>query len=297
MKNGFQKVLVGAILALTMIAGSHPANADPASRTLLTTEKTQVQSRLDSSKTLNLLGREKGGSGLISRDRTADFLSRDKGSRGALTLERRRLTETPRLLSHARTSLLRQKSFFGSRPLVSLLNTGKNTFRSSSPVGSLIRNRPNNLRISSVFSSKAPRRSTTANRPSAPSNNLASIQGAINSFFRENTLGAYFIQADPRTGQTYRLQFAQSPVTRQVNANKAAVRCAFYGQTGVNAPSIPVVVEYTLASAGNNWKIDRVQFVSVNGQKLAGQFDIQDEDMMENASAALDEKSFPTKSL
>ena len=292
----FQKMLVGALALASVMMGVQPAVADPAGALLLNSEKSQITERMHPNKYASPFQRERGASGLLRADKSANTLNIDKGSNGALSLQRRSNNEAPRFLSRSNAvSSLRQKTFFAGRQ-TSNLGIGKNTLRGGSRIQGGLLHVDTFFRTSSVFSNRS---HTTAHRV-APApvalNDLAYVRSTMSKFFTQNTIGALFIQKDARSGKTYRLQFAQAPVTRQVSNSRAAVRCSFYGQTSASSPSVPVVVEYTLTGSGSNWQVSNAQFVSVNGQRFAGNFDIDEADLIQNAQA-LDEKAFPVKSL
>ncbi len=294
--NRFQKMLVSALVVASVWMGVQPAAADPAGATVLDGEKSLIGQRIHANKYSNPFQRERGASGLLKADRSANRLNIDKGSNGSLTQQRRSNNETPRFLSRGNAvSALRSQTFFASKQ-TSNLQLGKNVFQGGHRAAGSLLHTDQYFHTGSAFAT----RSRTATRRIAPApvalNDLGFVRATMSKFFTQNTLGALFIQKDARTGKTYRLQFAQAPVTRQVSNSRAAVRCSFYGQTSANSPSVPVVVEYTLTGGGSNWQVSNAQFVSVNGQRFAGNFDIDEAELIQNASA-LDEKAFPVKSL
>lgn len=293
MKNRFQKMLVTAV-AMALMLGAQPAAADPGEGSAIQSAKAQVRANLNEVRALNTLGRGKGASSLLRRDRAGANLQQDKGAGGLLSLQKRSSAEGSVFLSRARTSALRSQTFFAGRPLQSLLHSNKSTLHGHPQGGRLGTSRY--PVIYSRFRSSKPARRSHAVAPARPAAPIAYVKAAINNYFYENTIGALFIQKDPKSGQTYRLQFASAPVTREVNPQKVAIRCSFYGQTALNSPSVPVVIEYTVTGSGQSWNVSRVQFASINGRQLAGDFDIQESDLVQNVQA-LDEKAFPTKSL
>lgn len=288
MQTRLRKV-AGALVAAALLLGLQPAAADPAEQTLLRRDQAQMETRLRTYKFTRNLERARGTNGLLHRDKQAQRLTRDRGARGRLAQFHQNSQTRSRFIGRSRTSLLRNQSFFNGRPMLSNLDRGKGRLRSHNIRGSRLFQRSPYTRTNSKFK---------AQRPAAPVRVAENgyVRSALNSFFAQNTIGALFIQRDPGSGKTYRLQFASAPVTRQVSPEKVAVRCSFYGSTSVDAPTVPVVVEYTLNGQGKLWNVARVQFVSVNGERLAGEFDINDADLIENTSA-LDEKAFPHKTL
>ncbi len=276
--------LVLAVTACLLLALLGPAAAEPNRRTRQN-ERDGIKQRLKPSLWSNRIANEKGANGKISQTRQLRRVQMDKGGNGLLFRDTRNRGEVSRLINRSNTSLLRQQVFFAARPPQSRLGEK----------GILLHQNPVRGRLGQKgWVVYMPFRSSSKPAAVAPVGNIAGVRSALHQHLADNSVGALLIQKDPATGVTYRLQHAAPPVTKQLAADKVAVRCSFYGQTGPNTAYVPVSVEYRLTGNGQRWAVQEMQFVKVNGDVRPGA--ISEAELFENETA-LDEKDFPVKEI
>lgn len=280
-RNLVLALTVGFVLSLFC-----PSAADPVV-SKRRVEKDRLHQRLEQDNASRRLQANKGTNGKLARKPQAMFLHRNKGPQGLLARDNNNRRNASRLINHARTSKLRQQRFFAGRPQILKINAGEK--------GRLLRlNRASSRLARRGWTARVPFKTKTREYAVAPVGDIGSVRSALHQHLASRSVGALLIEKDAATGQTYRLQHAAAPVTKQIAPDQVAVRCSFYGRTSAEAAPVPVALEYTLKKQGTNWLVSAPQFVSVNGQARPGTFAILEEELRE-LDTALEEKEFPTK--
>ncbi|MEW6278585.1 MAG: hypothetical protein AB1758_08195 [Candidatus Eremiobacterota bacterium] len=258
-------LFLGGLLAGCLLVATDPVQADPVTRDWSTEKGYTIRHEL----TNNRLEKDKAEvRGRMRSERGVALRNKSRTLRNAKNDISNRLRRKTLRLNQGK---LRAHSFPTNR---GRLNVDSSRLRGSSTrVTNRLRNRgryfrPGKpLRISPVGAS-------------------AYVKLACSEFVKRHMVGALYIQKDPATGLTWRLQQAQAPVIKQVGPDQYAIRCTYYGQTSPTGASTPVVLEYAIAGRDKNFAVKEVRWVSVNGEARPGTFAIHDDELVVEESVA-----------